>query len=50
MRAYTPSGIRARDIRLPWALARAIPALTRSLMSARSNYASEAITVKNISP
>jgi hypothetical protein len=49
-RACTLAGIGAREIRLPWALARAMPALTRALMSARSNGAREAITVKIIAP
>jgi hypothetical protein len=40
----------ARDIRFPWALARAIPALTRSLIKALSNWANEAMTVKINSP
>lgn len=40
----------AREIRLPWALARAIPALTRALLSARSHCAREAIPVKIRAP
>ena len=43
-------GNRGPGDRLPWALARAMPALTRSLMSALSNCANEAITVKIMSP
>jgi hypothetical protein len=50
MRVCTSAGIEAREIRLPWAFARAIPAFTRSLMSALSNCANDAMTVKIISP
>ena len=35
-------------MRLPWALARAIPAFTRSLIKALSNWASEAMTVNKL--
>ena len=50
MQPCIPAGSGARDIGLPWAFARAIPAFTRSLMRARSNWAIEAITVKINSP
>ena len=45
-----PFWMGARRIPLPWALARAMPALTRSLIGALSNGAREAITLKIISP
>ena len=50
IRLWTGRASGARDIRFPWALARAMPALTRSLIRALSNWANEAITVKINSP
>src|SRR3954462_2136689 len=44
------SGIGGLLVRLPWALARAIPALTRSPVSALSNWARLAIMPNTSSP
>ncbi len=48
--ACTAWEIGGREIGFPCALARTIPAFTRSLISALSNWAKDAITVKIISP